>query len=95
MKSSATVPTANAGRYMVQLCKHFGHKIPTEWNDHEGKITFAMGEVALRAGPQTLMMVASAADAERLARVEQVTDSHLKRFAFREPDMTVDWRRGA
>ena len=95
MKSSATVPTANAGRYMVQLCKHFGHKIPTEWNDHEGKITFAMGEVALRAGPETLMMVASAADAERLARVEQVTDSHLKRFAFREPDMTVDWRRGA
>ena len=32
---------------------------------------------------------------EGLARVEQVTDSHLKRFAFREPDMTVDWRRGA
>ena len=95
MKSSATVPTEHASRYMVQLCKHFGHKIPTEWNDHEGKITFAMGEVALRAGPQTLMMVASAADAERLARVEQVTDSHLKRFAFREPEMAVEWRRGA
>ena len=61
MKSSATVPTEHASRYMVQLCKHFGHKIPTEWNDHEGKITFAMGEVALRAGPETLMMVASAA----------------------------------
>ena len=43
MKSSATVPTAHAGRYMVQLCKHFGHKIPAEWNDHEGKITFEMG----------------------------------------------------
>ena len=51
MKSSATVPTANAGRYMVQLCKHFGHKVPAEWNDHEGKITFEMGEAALRAAP--------------------------------------------
>ena len=95
MKSSATVVTENAGRYMVQLCKHFGHKIPTEWNDHEGRITFAVGQVALRAAPGTLMMVASAADAEGLARLEQVTDSHLKRFAFREPDMAVDWRRGA
>jgi len=95
MKSSATVVTEHGHRYMVQLCKHFGHKIPTEWNDHEGKITFAMGEVALRAAPDTLMMVASSADAEGLARVEQVADSHLKRFAFREPDLAVDWRRGA
>ncbi|WP_312161315.1 DUF2218 domain-containing protein [Phenylobacterium sp.] len=95
MKSSATVPTANAGRYMVQLCKHFGHKVPAEWNDHEGKITFEMGEAALRAAPETLMLVAQAGDLESLSRLEKVMDSHLKRFAFREPDMAVEWRRGA
>ena len=95
MKSSATVLTEHGHRYMVQLCKHFGHKIPTEWNDHEGKITFEMGEAALRAAPETLMMVARAGDPESLSRLEKVMDSHLKRFAFREPDMAVEWRRGA
>lgn len=95
MKSSATAPTPNAGRYMVQLCKHFGHKVPSSWNDHEGKITFEMGEAALRASPETLMMVAQANDAESLARLERVMESHLKRFAFREPELDVEWRRGA
>ena len=95
MKSSATAPTANAGRYMVQLCKHFGHKAPSSWNDHEGKITFEMGEAALRASPETLMVVAQASDAESLARLEQVIESHLRRFAFQEPEMAVEWRRGA
>jgi hypothetical protein len=95
MKSSATVPTANAGRYMVQLCKHFGHEVPASWNDHEGKIVFEMGEAALRAAPETLMMVAQASDAESLARLEQVMDSHLKLLALSEPQMDVEWRRGA
>ena len=55
---------------MVQLCKHFGHKVPAEWGDHEGRIRFEVGEAALRAAPETLMMVASAPDPERLARLE-------------------------
>lgn len=92
-RSSATVVTPNAGRYMVQLCKHFGHKVPAQWNDHEGRITFEIGEAALRAAPSTLMMVAKAGDPESLTRLEQVMDSHLKRFAFREPQMDVEWRR--
>ena len=54
-----------------------------------------MGEAALRAAPETLMMVAQAGDPDSLARVEKVMDSHLKRFAFREPEMAVEWRRGA
>ena len=41
------------------------------------------------------MMVARAGDPESLSRLEKVMDSHLKRFAFREPDMAVEWRRGA
>lgn len=41
------------------------------------------------------MLVTRAADAEGLARVENVVASHLKRFAFREPDLAVEWRRGA
>ena len=41
------------------------------------------------------MIVSQAADVEGLDRLEKVMESHLKRFAFREPEMAVDWRRGA
>jgi hypothetical protein len=95
MKSSATIPTAEAQRYMVQLCKHFGHKVPATCEGHEGRITFEMGEASMRATPETLMIVGQAADLEGLGRLEQVMESHLKRFAFREPEMAVEWRRGA
>lgn len=94
MKSTATVPTANARRYMIQLCKHFGHKVEASFDDREGRIAFGVGEAAMRASPDTLMMVATAADAEGLDRLEKVMASHLTRFAFREPDMAVEWRRG-
>lgn len=95
MKSSATVPTAHAARYMVQLCKHFGHKIPASWDGQEGRITFEAGEAALRATPDTLLLVSSATDPAGLSQVERVVASHLERFAFREPDLAVEWRRGA
>ena len=93
MKSSATIPTENARRYMIQLCKHFGHRAPAEFDDREGRIRFEAGEAALLAAPQTLMLVAQAETPESLARIEQVIASHLKRFAFREPELAVDWRR--
>ncbi|WP_374573514.1 DUF2218 domain-containing protein [Phenylobacterium sp.] len=95
MKSSATVATANARRYMIQLCKHFGHRLPASFDDHEGHIAFDVGQADMRASPDTLMLVATANDAEGLERLEKVVASHLVRFAFREPELSVDWRRGA
>jgi hypothetical protein len=93
MKSSSTIVTENGGRYISQLCKHFGHKVPATLGEREGQITFEAGEVHLRASPATLMILADAAEADGLARLEGVVESHLKRFAFREPDLAVEWRR--
>ena len=95
MKSSATVPTSHAQRYMTQLCKHFGHRVPATLAGQEGKVAFEAGEASMRASPDTLMLVSCAGDAEGLARIERTIESHLKRFAFREPDLAVQWRRGA
>jgi hypothetical protein len=93
MQSSATVPTANARRYMIQLCKHFGHRVPASFDEREGRIGFEAGEVRLRAADETLMLTAEAGAPEGLARLEGVIESHLKRFAFREPALAVEWRR--
>ena len=93
MRSTATIATENARRYMIQLCKHFGHRVTATFNDKEGRIAFETGEVHLRAAPRTLMLLADAAQPDLLERLETVIDSHLKRFAFREPDLAVEWRR--
>ena len=90
--STATVATAHAQRYMVQLCKHFGHKVTAEFDDQGGRIAFPMGETRLAVGPEGLALSAEANTPEELVRLEEVIASHLKRFAFREPDLAVDWR---
>lgn len=93
MRSSSTIVTDAAHRYMSQLCKHFGHRVPTVLGERESQITFEGGQVHLRASPATLMIRVEAADPEGLVRLEGVVSSHLKRFAFREPDLAVEWSR--
>ena len=93
MRSSSTIVTDSAHRYMSQLCKHFGHRVPTVLGEREGQVTFEAGQVHLRASPATLMIRVEAAEPEGLGRLESVVASHLKRFAFREPDLAVEWSR--
>lgn len=93
MKTTATIVTEHGRRYMVQLCKHFGHRVPATFGEREGEIVFEAGKVGLRAAPQTLMIWANAAEPAGLKRLEEVVERHLKRFAFREPELAVAWSR--
>lgn len=95
MKSSATIPTHHAHGYLVQLCLYFADHVAADFEGRRGRIRFETGEAALRASPETLMPVGHADTAEGLTHLEQVIGSHLKRFAVAEPNLVVDWRRGA
>jgi hypothetical protein len=95
MRSSATVPTANARRYLGQLCQHFAHRVRATAGDREGAIGFSAGEVRLRAAPQTLMLVADADQPDGLNLIQEIVERHLRRYACREPDLAVEWRRAA
>lgn len=33
MRSSSTIPTDHGRRYMIQLCKHFGHRVRTRFDE--------------------------------------------------------------
>lgn len=90
----AQVPTQAASRYLQQLCKHFGHRVPATFDPAQGRIEFAMGLCTLRAGEGALSLQAEAGDADDLRRLEEVVGSHLERFAFRE-GLRVDWTPAA
>ncbi|MBU3030959.1 DUF2218 domain-containing protein [Paracoccus marinaquae] len=84
-------PTAHAGKYMTQLCKHFGHKVPAEVHGNEGKITFGMGRAHLLADDGRLTITLAGSAEEALNQMKAIIDSHLQRFAFREEFSGMDW----
>ncbi len=88
-QSIAQIQTSHASRYLRQLCKHFSHKVPAEFDDRQGSITFAFGTCALLAQQGALTVTVAGDDPDKL---EHVVGSHLERFAFRE-SLNVTWVR--
>lgn len=92
--SLADVSTANASRYLQQLCKHWSHKFQVEFDAHTGKIPFSDDAQLILSANGDVLSLRLDATPERLPTLEQVVDEHLKRFAFRE-ELHIDWRPAA
>ncbi len=89
-KSTASVATEHASRYLQQLCKHWSHKFSVDFSPTEGRIDLGEGRVVdLRADDHALTVNV---DAEDLPRMEQVVVDHIVRFAFRE-ELKFEWRQ--
>lgn len=83
--------TPNASKYLQQLCKHFGHKIPTSFDDTSGTLDFGFGRVTLAADDSRLVVQIPGGDNDGLDRAPEVIDKHLVRFAFREDFQNMTW----
>jgi uncharacterized protein len=92
LTSDARVDTDRASRYLVQLCRHFAHKVPAEWDEQRGRADFGWGTCTLTAAPGALHLQAEAPDEPGLARVEHVVADHATRFGARD-NLTVVWTR--
>jgi hypothetical protein len=90
--SEARIATKSATRYLGQLCKHFGHKVPAALEGDHGWIAFDFGRCHLAATDTELSLHNAAATAQDLQRLEHVIASHLERFAFREK-LKIAWQR--
>ena len=91
MTATGTFSTENASKYLVQLCKHFAHKIDVTYTEDAGNCSFPMGTVSMTATSEQLRVDVEVADTEGLKHVKHVIDVHLKRFAFREEFKNMDW----
>ena len=90
-QTTARFETEHASRYLQQLCKHFGHKVPTEFTTQTGHIAFPFGQCELSATDTGLTLRASGATS-KLNKLERILGDHLARFAFREAP-TLVWQR--
>jgi hypothetical protein len=90
-KSTAEIATPLAGRYMMQLCKHFQHKLPVTLDQAAGHIAFSIGDCRLQADAERLTLALESPDDAQLVQLQDVVARHLLRFAFRET-MQITWR---
>jgi len=92
MEATATIATANASKYLQQLCKHWSHKLETEFDALRGRVNFDVAAAHFNAAADHLTVAIIAPDAATLDRLEPVVARHLQRFAFRET-LGIDWVR--
>ncbi len=102
--STAVVPTAHAGRYLQQLCKHWSHNLSVEFTANRGAVVFprnARGAdwpgdatLNLQESASSLECRLTASAPEQLAALKGTVARHLDRFAFREAPLPFDWRDG-
>ncbi|CAA2104942.1 MULTISPECIES: DUF2218 domain-containing protein [Methylobacterium] len=94
--SQARVPTAEASRYLKQLCRHWSHKFPVEATDAAGTVPFGEDRICtFQAEADALLMRVATPDPAGLTRLENVVADHLMRFAFRENLGEITWSRAA
>lgn len=82
--STADVHIAMPARYLGQLCKHFGHRVPMTLDGDRGSITFPFGTCVMSAAEETLWIRLEAPDATDLDELEGVIRSHLERFTWKD-----------
>ena len=90
--SIARVPTGSASRYLQQLAKHWSHKMTVVFSAEEGRIDFPNGSrLDMRADGESLDLELAVPEGEDAARMREVVERHIDRFAFREGPLTYAW----
>jgi hypothetical protein len=90
--ATASVPTANGGKYMQQLCKHWSHKLEVDLSEERGVVKFQTAVATFEPGPEALLVTIESEEGEAVERMKGVVASHLDRFAFREAPLPFDWK---
>lgn len=99
---TARVPTAQASRYLQQVCKHWAHKLAVEFDADRGRIVFprdARGAnwqgdavVTFTADAQGLDCRIVASEPAQLEGLKGTVQRHVDRFAFREAPLEFAWQ---
>lgn len=87
---TAQVNTANASSYLRKLCQHWSHRFSLEYDAQHGTIQLPQARCVLSASPEALTVRLDLQAEADGARLRQVVEEHIRRFAFRE-ELTFLW----
>lgn len=93
IETTAVVKTEFAAKYLVQMCKHFAHKVDVEYTDTHGECRFDGGMAIFDADAEGLHLFVKAPTEETVTWAQSAIETHLVRFAFRENLESLAWQR--
>jgi hypothetical protein len=91
MTETGRAQTASASRYMQQLAKHWAHKNEVTFDAAEADVALRGNRVQMRAEPDALLVTLTTGPDGDQARLRQVFEEHINRFAFREAPLPFVW----
>src|ERR1700740_428695 len=69
--STAKIETPHAGKYLVQLAKHWSHRFPDlTWNETRADIPFPAGQCVVTSKENVLAIALTVPDEETASRLE-------------------------
>jgi aryl-alcohol dehydrogenase-like predicted oxidoreductase len=90
--STATITTVEPARIILRLCKHWGHKWPVRYDEHQGQVDLSSGRVLMTAGDGELRVRLEGVAGADMLRLEEVVAEHAQRMA-RDETFQWDWAR--
>ncbi|MDG4721553.1 MULTISPECIES: DUF2218 domain-containing protein [Thalassospira] len=92
--TKGSVKTGQAAKYLVQLCKHFAHKVEVDLGETSADVAFPMGPCTITASSDTLIFEGRSEKAEGIEKMKGVIIIHLDKFAWREVPLDYQWEDG-
>lgn len=89
--SRCDVPTVHGSRYLQQLAKHWTHKFAVSFDTQHARIVMPEDRVIALTHHDDRLEIRLTAPADAMAHLQNVTESHIARFAFRE-ELVFDWQ---
>ncbi|KZB73211.1 MULTISPECIES: DUF2218 domain-containing protein [Thalassospira] len=90
--TKGSVKTDKAAKYLVQLCKHFAHKVDVDLRETTGDVAFPMGLCIITAKDDCLTFTGQSHTAEGIEKMKGIIIVHLDKFAWREAPLEYHWQ---
>ena len=91
LQTRCDVPTEHGSRYLQQLAKHWTHKFDVSFDPTQARIAMPEDRVIELTSSADTLSIRLTSPPDAMAHLQQVTDSHIARFAFRE-ELVFDWQ---
>lgn len=91
MFSAADVVIDRPERYGKQLASHIGHRVEITELDNGWLAAIGDGTGRILPGEGVLRLEAEAESPEMIARIQDVLERHLRKFATKAGELEVNW----
>lgn len=85
------ISTERADAFLFKLCKHFGRKVPVQFDASQGEVQFEAGMCRMQSQDGQLLFACRAADWDSVLMLTRIIDGHVA-MLMKQPDLTLDWQ---